>query len=167
MLEVKGRAIVFWYWAGVGAVVSLLGWGSWDWFEDGGFMLRLLPLTLVITGVVFVVLGAWKMLDKRPVIVVDDKGFLDRTSLPRRLIAWDDIVRFRLITDAAQKPAWLGIDLTDPEKFISKSVYGSSAILEALYERYDTPCVIALNTLDIGPHSLLEQCKAALNQQKR
>ncbi len=167
MLEVKGRAIVFWYWAGVGAVLGLVGLGIWDWFKDEGFFLRVLPVSLMGSGVVFVAIGFWKMLDKRPVIVVDDKGLLDRTALPPRLIAWNDIVQFRLITDSGRVPSLLAIDLVDPAKLISKAIFGGSAILETLEKKYGTPCVIALKTLEIEPNSLLERCKAALKQYKR
>ena len=167
MFEVKGRAIVFWYWAGVGAVLALVGLGMWDWFKDDGFFLRILPVSLVGSGVVFLAIGIWKVLDKRPVIVVDDKGLLDRTALPPRLMAWDDIVQFRLISDASREPSMLAIDLADPAKFISKAIFGGSAILEALENKHGTPCVIAVKTLEIEPHNLLERCKSAMKQFKR
>lgn len=167
MLEVKGRAIVFWYWAGVGAVLALLGWGMWDWLQDEGFLLRVLPVSLIGSGAVFLVIGIWKTLDKRPVIVVDDKGVLDRTAVPPRRIAWNDIVQFRLITDSGRKPSLLAIDLVDPATFISKATFGGSAILETLGKKYGTPCVIAVKTLQIEPNNLLERCKSALRQYKR
>ncbi len=167
MFEVKGRAVVFWYWAGVGAVLALVGLGIWDWFKDEGFLLRVLPVSLVGSGLVFLAIGIWKVLDTRPVIVVDDKGLLDRTALPARLIAWNDIVQFRLITDAGREPSWLAIDLAEPAKLISKATFGGSAILEALEKKYGTPCVIAVKTLEIEPHNLLERCKGAMKEFKR
>lgn len=166
MLEVKGRAIVFWYWAGFGAVLALIGWGLWDWLKDGGFLLRVLPVSLVGSGLVFLLIGIWKTLDKRPVIVVDDKGLLDRTALPSRLMAWNDIVQFRLITDRKRQPSYLAIDLADPEAFISKAVIGGT-MLQALQQQHGTPCVIAVKTLQIEPHNLLERCKSALKEYKR
>ena len=167
MLEVKGRAIVFWYWAGMGVVTSLLGWWLRDWWWTEGFPLRIVPISLVISGVIFVGIGIWKVLDKRPVIVVDDQGLLDRTSLPHRRIAWNDIVKFRLITIKGREPTWLAIDLVDPAKMISKALFASGAMLETFEKQYGTPCVIALKTLDIEPHNLLERLKAALSQYKR
>ncbi|MEO7935878.1 MAG: hypothetical protein ABIR27_06445, partial [Dokdonella sp.] len=130
MLEVKGRAIVFWYWSGVGVAISLLGWLSWDWLWDQGNLLRLVPVSLMISGVIFVGLGIWKALDKRPVIVANEQGFLDRTSFPHRRFAWGEIVKFRLITVKDREPVWLAIDLVDPAKLINKGLHGSRAILE-------------------------------------
>ena len=167
MLEVKGRAIVFWYWSGVGVVISSLGWLSWDWLRDQGFLLRLVPMTLVISGMIFVALGIWKALDKRPVIVANEQGFLDRTSFPHRRFAWHEIVKFRLVTVKGREPVWLAIDLVDPAKLINKGLHGSRAILEQFEKQYGTPCVIALKTLDIEPHNLLERLKSALNQYQR
>lgn len=166
MLEVKGRASAFWYWAAIGVVTSTLGWASWDWFRDG-IVLRMLPLGLVVSGVVFFGFGIWKRLDKRPALVVDDKGLLDRTGLPQRLIAWNDIVQFRLVTLAGRAPTWLAIDLVDPDQLISSALYRTGPMLEVFKEKYGTPCVIALKALDIEPHRLLEQLKADLRQYKR
>ena len=167
MLEVKGRAIVFWYWSGVGVAISLLGWLSWDWLWDQGNLLRLVPVSLMISGVIFVGLGIWKALDKRPVIVANEQGFLDRTSFPHRRFAWGEIVKFRLITVKDREPVWLAIDLVDPAKLINKGLHGSRAILEQFEKQYGTPCVIALKILDIEPHNLLERLKSALNQYQR
>ena len=167
MLEVKGRAIVFWYWSGVGAVTSLLGWLSWDWLWNQGMLLRAVPVAMVITGVIFVGLGIWKALDKRPVIVANDLGFLDRTSLPNRRFAWNEIVKFRIITIKGREPVWLAVDLVDPVKLINKGLHGSRAMLEAFEKQYGTPCVIALKTLDIEPHNLLERLKSTLSQHTR
>ncbi len=167
MLEVKGRAIVFWYWAGVGVVIALTGLGCWDWLWEGGVLLRTIPLSLVVSGVIFVVIGIWKVLDKRPVIVVDDKGMLDRTSLPSRMLSWAEVRDFRLISDRGGQLCWLAIDLVDPAQFIDKALLGSGALLEELEKKYGTPCVIALKTLKIEPHRLLECLKSDLRHQQR
>ena len=73
----------------------------------------------------------------------------------------------RLITDAGREPSWLAIDLAEPAKLISKATFGGSAILEALEKKYGTPCVIAVKTLEIEPHNLLERCKGAMKEFKR
>jgi hypothetical protein len=40
-------------------------------------------------------------------------------------------------------------------------------MLESFEEKFGTPCVIALRSLDIEPNGLLVRLKDALNQRKR
>lgn len=167
MLEVNGRAIACLYWAGTGVFLVLSGWGFWQLFCDAGVLLWMLSISLVACGAILVGFGIWKALDKRPVVVVDEKGVLNRTGIPSRMITWNDIEQFRLVTVAGREPSWLAIDLVDPTAFISKAMVGSSGMLKAFQEKYGTPCVIGLIALDIEPHSLLEHCKSAMRQFKR
>lgn len=122
MLEVKGRANVFWYWAAVGVLTSLSGWWLLGWFSDQGLLLRLVPVAMAVSGVIFVGIGIFKALDKRPVIIVNENGLLDRTSFPHRRLAWNDIVKFRLVTVGGRAPVWLAIDLVDPARMINKAL---------------------------------------------
>src|SRR5690606_22845003 len=127
MLEVRGSANVIWYWSGFGVVLAVLGWFSLDWLEDLGKLGEILSLGIMLSGVVLFGLGIWKALDKRPLLVADKQGVLDRTGLPHRRIDWADITAFRLIGVAGRQPVWLAIDVVDPEKFISKSLFISRA----------------------------------------
>jgi hypothetical protein len=167
MLEVKGRASVVWIFAGFGIALSTFGWFSLAWIEDLGKIWEIVAVGLMISGVLIVGIGIWRAVDKRPVLVADDQGLLDRTSLPARRIAWSDIEGFSLVTVSGREPTWLAIQLADPELFISKAMFGAAAMLESFEEKFGTPCVIALRSLDIEPNGLLVRLKDALNQRKR
>jgi hypothetical protein len=167
MLEVKGRASVVWIFAGFGIALSTFGWFSLAWVEDLGKVWEIVAVGLMISGVLIVGIGIWRAVDKRPVLVADDQGLLDRTSLPARRIAWSDIEGFSLVTVSGREPTWLAIQLADPELFISKAMFGAAAMLESFEEKFGTPCVIALRSLDIEPNGLLVRLKDALNQRKR
>ena len=167
MFEVKGRASVFWYWSGAGVVLGLLGWVTWDWLWGGGILLLMFPASLFASAVVFVTVGIWKALDKRPAMVVNEKGVLDRTSMPSRLLSWADVEDFRLVVSKRRQPVLLAVDLVDPERFIDKAMIGSAGMLEEFQKEHGTPCVIALKALEIEPHNLLERLKSAMRQHKR
>jgi hypothetical protein len=167
MLEVKGRASVVWIFAGFGIALSTFGWFSLSWVEELGKVWEIVAVGLMISGVLIVGIGIWRAVDKRPVLVVDDQGLLDRTSLPARRIAWGEIEDFSLVTVSGREPTWLAIQLADPELFISKAMFGAAAMLESFEERLGTPCVIALKSLDIEPNGLLARLKEALKQRKR
>lgn len=168
MLEVKGRATGFLYWVVFGLVLALLGWLGWNWLKDDGFLFRMLTFAVLGTGVVFVLLGVWKILDKRPVMVVDEQGLLDRCSLPSRRISWDEISDFHLAPVGANSPNFLAIDLVDSVKFVSNaSFFVSGAMLEAIEKQHGTPCVIPMKTLDIEPHNLLERLRVLMKHYKR
>jgi hypothetical protein len=167
MLEVKGRASVVWIFAGFGIALSIFGWFSLAWVEDLGKIWEIVAVSLMISGVLIAGIGVWRAVDKRPILVVDDQGLLDRTSLPARRIAWSDIEGFSLVTVSGREPTWLAIQLSNPELFISKAMFGAAAMLESFEEKFGTPCVIALRSLDIEPNGLLVRLKDALNQRKR
>ena len=167
MLEVKGRASVVWIFAGFGLVLSAFGWFSLSWVDDLGKIWEIVAVSLMISGVLIVGIGIWRAVDKRPVLVVDDQGLLDRTSLPTRRIVWSDIEAFSLVTVSGREPTWLAIQLANPERFISQAMFGAAAMLESFEEKFGTPCVIALKSLDIEPNGLLARLKDALNQRKR
>lgn len=167
MLEVKGRASMVWYWAAVGLVISALGWWLMDWVEDLGKLGEILAVSLMISGVVIVGLGIYKAVDKRAILVVDQKGVLDRTSYPSRQLAWADIRGFRLVPVGGRAPLFLAIDLVNPEELIGKALFGSAALLETMQEKYGTPCVITLRALDTQPHALLARLNEALNRIRR
>lgn len=167
MLEVKGRVTAFLYWVIFGLVLALLGWWGWEWLHDEGFLFRMLTFSLAGAGIVCVGIGIWKALDKRPVLVVDGQGLLDRTSLPARRINWIEIADFRLVPVGARSPTFLAVDLVDSAKFVGSAFFASSgAMLEALEKKHGTPCVIAMQLLDIQPHNLLENLKSLLKQHK-
>lgn len=167
MLEVKGRANIYLTWIIAGVVFAMLGWAMWDAFVDDGFPLRVLPASLVISGAICVGIGIWKALDKKPAIIVDVQGLIDRTSLPHRTLLWSEIEGFRLVPAGARNPKFLAIDLVDPEKMISKALYGTATMLEQFQRQFGTPCVIVLRTLEIEPHNLLERLKGSMRQHKR
>ena len=167
MLEVKGSSSVIWYWSGFGVALSVLGWYALGWLEDLGKLGEILSVSMMLSGVILVGLGIWRALDKRPVLVVDEQGVLDRTGLPHRRIGWTDITAFRLIVVAGSLPVWLAIEVVDPEKFISKSLFVSRVMLETFHTNHATPCVISLKLLDAEPNALLLRLRAALSQYKR
>jgi hypothetical protein len=167
MLEVKGKANVVWVFAGFGIGLSTFGWYSLAWVEDLGKLWEIIAISLMISGVLIAGIGVWRAVDKRPILVVDEQGLLDRTSLPTRRIAWSEIEGFSLITVSGREPTWLAIQLANPELFISKAMFGAAAMLESFEEKYGTPCLIALRSLDAEPNGLLIRLKDALSRRKR
>ncbi|HET9034115.1 MAG TPA: STM3941 family protein [Dokdonella sp.] len=167
MLEIKGRANIFLTWVVGGVVIALTGLAFRDSLMDGGFPWRALPPGLVIAGAICAGLGIWKALDMQPVVVVDARGFVDRTSLPHRAFIWSEIEGFRLVPEGARNPKFLAIDLADPEKVISRALYGTTTMLESFHGQFGTPCVIVLRTLEIEPNNLIERLKSCLKQHKR
>lgn len=168
MLEVKGRAGMFFYWAGMGIAISALGWWSLDWIDDWGKLMEILSISLMISGVIFVGIGIFKLLDRRPVLVADGEGVLDRTSFPVRRILWADIQGFELAPGGGRAPLFLSIDLADPEAFLAKARLATTRpILEAYQKAYGSPCVIPLRALDAEPTVLLTRLRAALGAHNR
>ena len=159
MLEVKGRTSIVWYWAITGIVVSVLGWWSLGWVDELGKLWFILAISVMISGVIVVGIGIWKALDKRPVLIADRDGVLDRTSLQSRRMAWNEITGFRLVTTGAGVPQWLAIELVDPQRFMDR--FGSGPMMKAFQTTYGTPCVISVKAIDIEPHTLLANLKSA------
>lgn len=167
MVEVKGRASMVWYWSGVGAVVSLFGLWSLDWVDELGKLWEIIAVSLMITGVIVVGMGIWKALDKRPVLITDAEGLLDRTSIPSRRIAWNDIKGFGLVPSQGQTPRFLAVQLADPAAFRAKAPRTLAPILETFEEKFGTPCVISLRAMDVEPRSLLQNLNEAMARRKR
>ena len=167
MFEIKGRSGMVWYWTGVGGVLSLLGLWSLEWVDDLGKLWEILAVSLMISGVIIAGIGVWKALDKRPVLVGDAEGLLDRTSVPSRRIAWSDIKAFKLVPAQGREPQFLAIELADPALFKAKAVYGAGVMLEAFEKNYGTPCVIPLRAMDVEPNALLLRLNDALRRRKR
>ena len=168
MLEVKGRASMLWYWAAMGVALSALGWWLLDWVEDWGKLMETLAVSLMLSGVVIVGFGIFKALDRRPVLVVDGDGVLDRTSFPVRRIPWADIRGFQLAPARERAPLFLAIELADPEAFIAKGLLSlTRPMLESFQNSYGSPCVISLRALDAEPNTLLVRLRDALNRRNR
>ncbi|MGB0135229.1 STM3941 family protein [Dokdonella sp.] len=163
-LEVKGRAGGFMHWVVIGLVLAVLGWWAWDWLKDEEFLWRLLSFTLLVAGIVFAAFGAWKLMDKQPVLIATEQGLVDRTGMLVRRINWGEITGFRLPAASGRSSNFLAIDLVDPVKFVASASFGSSSVLEAIETQHGTPCVIPLKLLDIEPHNLIEHLKGYLRQ---
>lgn len=161
MLEVKGRRSVVVPWAISGIVISLLGWWSFGGVPTFGKLWEIVALTLLFSGFVLIGFGIWKALDPRPVLVIDDAGFLDRVNMPARRFAWQDIKGFRLMDSGRRDVHSLCIDLVDPARFIASAHFTAAPALKLFDKTHGTPCVIPLKSLDVEPHHLLARLKSA------
>lgn len=167
MLEVKGRASIVFYWAIVGIVTSLLGWWCLDGVDELGLLWEILAYSLMVSGPIVIGMGMRKALDRRPMLVADQDGVLDRTSYPERKWSWTQIRGFRLWPENSRKPTLLAVDIDQPEQYIRAARMGNRAVFEAFQNNYGTPCVVSLSALDIEPNVLLLQLKERLKQQSR
>lgn len=125
----------------MGVATSALGCWLLDWIEEWGKRVELLAVSLMNSGAVIFGIGVFKALDRRPVLIVDGDGVLDRTSFPGRRIPWADIRGFQL-TPRERKPTYLASELADPEAFIASSLLNfARPMLEAFKNTCGSPCV--------------------------
>jgi hypothetical protein len=167
MLEIRGRKSVVWSWGIVGIVVSMLGWWSLAWVDQLGKLWEIFALSMLVSGIIIVGFGMFKAWDRRPVLLVNNEGLVDRSSLQVRFIAWADITGFSLAPGGQTVPLYLAIHVVDPQTYIRKAAFGSAAVMEALQSTYGTPCLIPLRALDTQANDLLVRLQEALRGQQR
>ena len=125
------------------AVVYAMGWASIVFFGLCG------------------VLGARKMFDRKPGLVLSSAGILDNSSgVSAGLIPWSEIVGFSIFEMQNQK--MLIVKVSNPEKYIERGGSLRRALNKANFKMCGSPIAITSNSLKIRFDELLDSCNQYL-----
>ena len=96
-----------------------------------------------------------KLIDKKPGILIDDKGILDNSSpVCVGLINWHDIKQFATAT--AMKQEFLIVEVNNPEYYINKQTnYLMKKGMASNYKHFGSPLAISASLLNCNLSELM------------
>ena len=140
----------------IGGLTLLLG-GIWFTLNPDIFIPNIFQINdpdiirlFGIFGIVFFgsanIYGAWKLFDKNPGLIIDSDGITDNSNASSiGLIKWIDISGIR--SEQVMSTKFLLIDISEPEKYISRANGIKSMLMRANMKKYGTPLTIISSTL--------------------
>jgi hypothetical protein len=110
-------------------------------------------MSIVVFGY-FLILGATRLLDKKPGLILNNLGIINNSSGINRFIPWSDIVGFYTLEIFGQQI--LFVRLVEPQKYIQIDGATQRSIAEMNYKLYGSPVAISSNALQINFTDLLK-----------
>lgn len=155
----------------IGSLVFVI-MGIWFIIDFAAMQTRFPPFLIRLAGFVTVLFfgGTFafsikKFFDKKPGLIIDEKGIIDNTSgVSIGLIEWKSITGFR--SKQIMSTRILLIDTNDPEKFVAKASGLKARIMRTNYNMYGTPLAIGSTTLKYNFDDLETLLKTAMIKNK-